>query len=253
MEADIEAEEEVAVEDVAVKNVPVEDVAVENMLEDMALDTDENRDDASASENLLAPLDTEENNDSKQVDVDIVSLAEQIQQNEPSEENATDLIFLSSPIETSITKVMEISKEAPQISSDGGITSGEMPKYSEDNSKPGHSNLRIKKKRNVRIFIFEKREILPRKSKTKAYEYLKNIARGFYSGAIAGDRRRVRRKMSVANVRGFKFSSQKHNGGRSPTARRSRVAVRHSSTGTSSGMPGSSSSDVSSRYNYRFT
>lgn len=228
MEADIVAVEDVAVEAVAVENV-------ENTADDFAL------------KNTQAPSDGGENHECKQVDDDIkLNPDEQNEQNKPSQ--GDEIVFNKVP------KVVEMLTETPQNSGDGGSLSTEMPKHSEDHTNPGHSNVCIKKRRNVHILIFDKREILPRKSKTKAYEYLKNIARGFSAAANAGDRRRVQRKRLIRNLRGNKSSpSRKRKGGRRPAARRPRIGVHHSGTSMSSGMTDiTGSSKVSSRYNDRF-
>lgn len=248
MEADIvvddESVEDVPTEDVTVENVAVDDVAIEDaVVEDAAVEDVENIANASALNNTQPQLNVEENSDSKQVDDEIRPFAdEQNQQNEPSKED------------DKVTKVMEIFTDAPQNSGDGGNLNVEMSKHTENHTNPGHSNINIKKRRNVHILIFDKREILPRKSKTKAYEYLKNIARGFSAAANAGDRRRMQRKRLMRNLRANKASpSRKRNDERKPPAKRIRIGVRNSGTSISSGMTDiTGSSNVSSRYNDRF-
>lgn len=229
MEADIVA---------AVENEAVEDVVVEDV---------ENTVDASTLNNTQSPSAIEEKHDRNLVKDDVrLFVGEQNQQNEPTKGDEVDI--------EKVTKVMEISTEAPQNNGDGGKLSVAMPQPSQDYTLPGHSNVCIKKRRNVHILIFDKREILPRKSKTKAYEYLKNIARGFSAAANAGNRRRVQRKRLIRNLRVNKSSlSRKRIGGKRPGVRRTRIGVRHSGTSISSGMTDiTGSSNVSSRYNNRF-
>lgn len=248
MEPDIVAVEDVAVEDVAVEDVAENNVVVENV----AVENVEHTVDSSALKDTLEPSDIVENivtniSDCKQVDDNIRPFSDVPNlENKPYKDDEIDI--------DKVAKVMEISTEAPRNSGDGGSLSAEMPKHSEDYTNPGHSNVCIKKRRNVHILIFDKREILPRKSKTKAYEYLKNIARGFSAAANAGDRRRVQRKRLIRNLRGNKSSpSRKRTGGRRSAARKPRIGVRHSGTSLSSGMTDiTGSSNVSSRYNDRF-
>lgn len=230
MEADIVA----AVENEAVEGVVVEDV--------------KNTVDASTLKNTQSPSAIEEKHDRKLVEDDIrLFVGEQNQQKEPTKDDEVD-------IEIVTNKVMEVSTEAPQNNGDGGKLSVDMPQPSQDHTIPGHSNVCIKKRRNVHILIFDKREILPRKSKTKAYEYLKNIARGLSATANPGNRRRVHRKRVIRNLRGNKSSPiRKRIGGKRPVVRRTKIGVRHSLMSISSGMSGiTGSSYVSSRSNDRF-
>lgn len=209
-------------------------------IDDVAVDDVENTADTSAL-NAQAPSIIEE----KFVKKVVGSRISAGDQNQQTEDDEIDL--------DKVAKVVEISTQAPQNNGDGGNLSVEMRQHSEDHVNPGHSNVSMKRRRDVHISIFVKREILPRKSKTKAYEYLKNITRGIPVASNAGDRRRVQRKRLIRNVRGNKSSlSRKRNGERRPPVRRLKVGIRRSGTTISSvSTDVTGSSGASSHYNAR--
>lgn len=214
-------------------------------VENVTVDDVENA--ANSSTLKKTPLVIEEKGD-KKLSNDVISVVadEQNQQNEPTKEGEINL--------DKVTNVTEIPTEAPQNSGDGGNLSVAMPQHSESHTSPGHSNVSIKKRRNVHVLVYNKREILPRKSKTKAYEYIKNIARGLSAAAHAGYRRRVQRKRLTSNLIRNKTSLPRNRDGyRRSTVSRPRIGIRHSGTSISSGLTHiTGSSNASSRYNDRF-
>lgn len=203
-------------------------------VDNVAVDDVENA--ANFSTLKKTPLVIEEKGD-KNLSNDVISVVadEQIQQNEPTKEGEINL--------DKVTNVTEIPTEAPQNSGDGGNLSVAMPQHSESHASPGHSNVSIKKRRHVHVLVYNKREILPRKSKTKAYEYIKNIARGLSVAANAGYRRRVQRKRLTRNLIRNKTSLPRNRDGwveslnrKRSTVSRSRIGICHSGTSISSGL-----------------